>query len=55
METENKKYYLQYLRQYTNHSEGVLYLEAIYSNGMKEIVKKWAYGQSIPTIIFDNE
>lgn len=52
--TENKKYYLLNLRQCQSHTEMTLFYEAIYSNGLKEIVKKWSYGQSIPTIIYDN-
>jgi hypothetical protein len=51
----NNKYYLINLSQYHSHQEMTLYMEAIYSNGLKQIEKKWDYGQSIPTIIYDNE
>lgn len=55
METNNKEYYLVSVEKWDNPSIGVLCLRAIYSNGIKQIGRKFNYKQVIPTVIYDNE
>lgn len=55
MHMENKRYYLLYLSKVTDAKHNIQVFEAIYSNGLKEIKRNWKYGESIVTIIYDNE
>lgn len=55
METENKNYYLVSVEKIDIPQMKVLALKAIYTNGIKQISKKYNYKESIPSVIYDNE
>lgn len=52
---ENKRYYLLHLNQITDVSNNIKIFEAVYTNGINEIIRTWKYGETINTIIYDNE
>jgi hypothetical protein len=55
MKSENKFYYLMHLNKKTDYQNNTQVFEAIYSNGLKEISKVWKYGDTILTIIHEND
>lgn len=55
MQNKNTIFYLIELNRIKDRSNGTDYFQAIYSNGVDEIIKPYLYGQTIITVIYDNE